>query len=397
MRDAFPDRFFDTGICESHAVAFAAGQAKTGLRPIVDIYSTFLQRSYDQIFQEVALQNLPVTFMLDRAGLTGPGRADASRRVRHRLHAAVPEHDRDGPGRRSRPGGDARFRLAARRPHVAPLSRRPRPSGSIGTPAPIELGRSEVLEWGHDCMLIACGTLLGDCTRAAAALRSEGLDVGVINARFIKPLDTETILRALETASLVVTVEEGALAGGFGSAVLEAAADAGIAASHVRRLGLPDRSSSTANAANCWPTWGSTRPALPPRYATGPPRRNSSAPTSTGWLSVGRSICVTPVPANGVERHKREHGQNESARLGYPHQAKADPLLIRCHGRTPCRSRCPDHVIRGTVERRPEGVRPLLRLGIGPLNHVATHIVRHKRADCAGVGATSVKAPTAPL
>ena len=72
VRDAFPDRFFDTGICESHAVAFAAGQAKAGLRPIVDIYSTFLQRSYDQIFQEVALQNLPVTFMLDRAGLTGP-------------------------------------------------------------------------------------------------------------------------------------------------------------------------------------------------------------------------------------------------------------------------------------------------------------------------------------
>ena len=106
---------------------------------------------------------------------------------------------------------------------------------------PIELGRAEVLEWGHDCMLVACGTLLFECASAAAALRSEGLDVGVINARFVKPLDTETILRAIETASVVVTVEEAALAGGFGSAVLEAAADAGVAAAHVHRLGIPDR------------------------------------------------------------------------------------------------------------------------------------------------------------
>ncbi len=98
VRDTFPDRFFDVGICESHAVAFAAGQAKAGLRPIVDIYSTFLQRSYDQIFQEVALQNLPVTFMMDRAGSDRARRAHASRRLRSRLPADLSQPGRDGAG-----------------------------------------------------------------------------------------------------------------------------------------------------------------------------------------------------------------------------------------------------------------------------------------------------------
>jgi 1-deoxy-D-xylulose-5-phosphate synthase len=109
-----------------------------------------------------------------------------------------------------------------------------------GTRTPIELGRAEVIEWGHDGMIVACGTLLASCIKAAAALRDEGLDVGVINARFVKPLDTETILRAIGNASFVVTVEEAALMGGFGSAVVEAACDAGISAAHVRRLGIPD-------------------------------------------------------------------------------------------------------------------------------------------------------------
>jgi 1-deoxy-D-xylulose-5-phosphate synthase len=107
--------------------------------------------------------------------------------------------------------------------------------------APIELGRSEVIDWGHDGMFIVFGTLMGACIKATETLRAEGLDVGVINARFAKPLDTETIFRALESCSFVITVEEGCLMGGFGSAVVEAAADAGISMAHVRRLGIPDR------------------------------------------------------------------------------------------------------------------------------------------------------------
>ncbi len=240
IREGFPDRFFDTGICESHTVAFAAGQAKAGLRPIVDIYSTFLQRSYDQIFQEVALQNLPVLFLLDRAGLSGPdgpthhGVFDLGYlRVFPNLVVMAPGDQRDLA---------AMIDFAAR--HDSPTAiRYPKANSEVVDRqiTPIELGRSEVLDWGQDGMLIACGALLPNCVKAAEQLRAEGLDVGVINARFVKPLDTETILRAIESSPWVIAVEENALAGGFGSAVLEAAADAGLPARHVRRLGIPDR------------------------------------------------------------------------------------------------------------------------------------------------------------
>jgi 1-deoxy-D-xylulose-5-phosphate synthase len=240
IREEFPDRFFDTGICESHAVAFAAGQAKAGLRPIVDIYSTFLQRSYDQIFQEVALQNLPVTFMLDRAGLTGPdgpthhGMFDfATMRVLPGMVVMAPGDEDDLVGM---------LDLALR--HDAPCSLR-YPKAPVqqlsGRRAPVELGRAEVLDWGGDVCIIGCGSLVPTCVEAAKVLSDEGLDVGVVNARFVKPLDTETILRAAEQCRVVVTVEEAALAGGFGSAVVEAIADAGLEACKVRRLGIPDR------------------------------------------------------------------------------------------------------------------------------------------------------------
>jgi 1-deoxy-D-xylulose-5-phosphate synthase len=109
------------------------------------------------------------------------------------------------------------------------------------SPAPLELGRSEVLTWGTDGCLIACGALLPRCVAAAQQLSAEGLEVGVINARFLKPLDSDTILKAVDECGFVVTIEEATLAGGFGSAVLEAAADAGLDTRQVRRLGIPDQ------------------------------------------------------------------------------------------------------------------------------------------------------------
>ncbi len=240
VRDEIPQRFFDTGICESHAVAFAAGQAKAGLRPIVDIYSTFLQRSYDQIFQEVALQNLPVAFMLDRAGLTGPdgpthhGNFDLGYlRVFPNMVVMAPGDEADLP-----------LMLDFALEHAGPTAiRYPKTKAERVTrdAAPVELGRAEVIREGRDGVILCCGTLLPSCFTAAEKLDGEGIDVGVINARFVKPLDAETILRAIEQAGFVVTVEEAALMGGFGSAVLEAAADAGISTAHVRRLGIPDR------------------------------------------------------------------------------------------------------------------------------------------------------------
>ncbi len=240
VRKAFPDRFFDTGICESHAVAFAAGQAKAGLRPIVDIYSTFLQRSYDQIFQEVALQNLPVTFLLDRAGLTGPDGPTHHGMFDLGYLRVFPNMVVMAPGDEI----DARAMLDFALSHDSPVAiRYPKAAAESieGARTPIELGHAEVIDWGHDGMIIACGTLVINCLKAAAILREEGLDIGVINARFVKPIDAETMLRAIGTCPFVITVEEAALMGGFGSAVLEVAADAGINTSHVRRLGIPDR------------------------------------------------------------------------------------------------------------------------------------------------------------
>jgi 1-deoxy-D-xylulose-5-phosphate synthase len=240
VREAYPDRFFDTGICESHAVAFAAGQAKAGLRPIVDIYSTFLQRSYDQIFQEVSLQNLPVVFLLDRAGLTGPdgpthhGAFDIGyMRVFPNMVIMAPGDEADLPAM-------VDFSLQ----HDSPTTiRYPKANAEQidRQPTPIELGRAEVIDWGLDGMIVAFGSLLPSCVKAANRLREEGLDVGVINARFVKPLDTDTLLRAVEGCGFVVTVEEGCLVGGFGSALLEAANEAGLNTANIRRLGLPDR------------------------------------------------------------------------------------------------------------------------------------------------------------
>ena len=240
VRAEFPDRFFDVGICESHAVAFAAGQAKAGCRPIVDIYSTFLQRSYDQIFQEVCLQNLPVTFMLDRAGLTGPdgpthhGAFDLGYlRLFPNMVVMAPgdEHDlaamvdwalaHDGPAA-------IRYPKTAVERHAGPRT-------------PLELGRAELITEGGDGLVIACGTLLGEALKAAATLREEGLELAVVNARFVKPLDSTLLLERIEAAPWTITVEENALPTGFGSAVLELVSDAQMAAGPIVRLGLPDR------------------------------------------------------------------------------------------------------------------------------------------------------------
>ncbi|MEO0531068.1 MAG: 1-deoxy-D-xylulose-5-phosphate synthase [Planctomycetota bacterium] len=240
LRDDFPDRFFDTGICEAHTVAFAAGQAKVGMRPIVDIYSTFLQRSFDHIFQEVALQNLPVTFMLDRGGLSGPdgpthhGVFDLSYlRVFPNMVVMAPGDASDLPGMLD-------FALQ----HDSPCAiRYPKAAEVVlsGDRTPIELGKAEVLRDGPDGAILAGGAMLPDCMTAAERLHADsGLDLTVVNARFIKPLDTETILPIVERRPFVVTVEEAALAGGFGSAVLEACCDAGVSTASVRRLGIPD-------------------------------------------------------------------------------------------------------------------------------------------------------------
>lgn len=241
VRADFPSRFFDVGICESHAVAFAAGIAKTGGRPICDIYSTFLQRSFDQIFQEVALQNLPVVFTLDRSGLTGPDGPTHHGCFDIPYMRLFPNMVVMAPGDELDAAPMLRFAVA----HTGNPTSMRYPKASLERVergvAPVELGQAEIIDWGTDVILVAFGTLFSNCIKAAEILRNEGLEVGVVNARFAKPLDTVTMLRAIEEATVVVTVEEGTLEGGFGSAVLEAANTAGVDAKHVLRLGIPDR------------------------------------------------------------------------------------------------------------------------------------------------------------
>ncbi len=240
VRDAFADRFFDVGICESHAVAFAAGHAKVGLRPVVTIYSTFLQRSYDQIFQEVALQNLPVTMMLDRAGLTGPDGPTHHGIFDIGYLRVFPNIVMMAPGDATEMEPMLEFALQ----HNGPTSiRYPKATApSIERPPqPIELGKSQMVRWGTDGAIIACGAMLQHAVSAATKLREQGLDVAVVNARFIKPLDLTMLTKVFEECRFVVTVEEGALIGGFGSAVLEAACAHGWDTRIMRTLGIPDR------------------------------------------------------------------------------------------------------------------------------------------------------------
>jgi 1-deoxy-D-xylulose-5-phosphate synthase len=243
VRADYPKQFVDTGICESHAVAYAAGMAKAGARPIVNIYSTFLQRAFDNIFQEVALQNLPVVFTLDRAGLAGPdgpthhGVFDVPYlRLFPNMTCLAPGDELDvEPMLRFGLAHDGPTTIRYPKANLERLDRGGRP------PAPIELGKAEVIDWGEDGCFVSFGAFAPLCQAAAARLREEGLHVGVVSARFVKPLDRDTLFRAIETLPLVVTVEEGTLEGGFGSAVLEAANEAGLDTRNVVRRGLPDR------------------------------------------------------------------------------------------------------------------------------------------------------------
>ncbi len=241
VRDEFPERFFDTGICESHTVAFAAGQAKAGLRPIVDIYSTFLQRAFDQIFQEVTLQNLPVVFTLDRAGVAGPDGPTHHGAFDIGYLRIFPNMTVMAPG----DGAELRTMLPFALQHSGPVAIRYPKAGPEDVErerAPIQLGRAERVREGRDGAIVCFGALLKSCLTAAEALRTRyGLEVEVINARFAKPLDRELLGHVLREAPFVITVEEGCLMGGFGSAVLELASELGLDASRVRRLGIPDQ------------------------------------------------------------------------------------------------------------------------------------------------------------
>jgi 1-deoxy-D-xylulose-5-phosphate synthase len=243
--ERFPTRFHDVGICEQHAVAMAAGLARAGLRPVAAIYSTFLQRAYDQVFQEVALQALPVVFCLDRAGLVGQDGPTHNGVFDIAYLRTLPNVVLCAP----RDATDMRRMLEMAMRHAdGPLVLRfPRdtcPSAERIPPAEradLVPGRAEVLQEGEDVWIWAYGALVRQAAVACERLRRAGVRAGLVDARFAKPLDEELLGTHLRGSRLLVTVEEHQRAGGFGAAVLELASRIPDAAARVKTLGVPDR------------------------------------------------------------------------------------------------------------------------------------------------------------
>uniref|UniRef100_A0A831XEI6 1-deoxy-D-xylulose-5-phosphate synthase n=1 Tax=Geobacter metallireducens TaxID=28232 RepID=A0A831XEI6_GEOME len=238
----YPERFFDVGIAEQHGVTFAAGLAAEGFRPVFAVYSSFLQRAYDQVFHDVCLQNLPVTFAIDRAGVVGSdgpthhGLFDLSY-LRHLPNMVVMA---------PRDENELQHMLLTAIEHEGPAAvRYPRGNGcgvSLDqTFRSLPVGKGEVLREGRHGALLAVGSTVYPAREAAEALAAEGLDLTVVNARFVKPLDRDLILSLVRATGMLVTVEENAVQGGFGTAVLELLEEEGIGGVKVLRLGYPDR------------------------------------------------------------------------------------------------------------------------------------------------------------
>ena len=239
---AFPERFFDVGIAEQHGVTFAAGMATEGFKPVVAIYSTFLQRAYDQVLHDVCIESLPVVFALDRGGIVGEdgpthhGLFDLSylRNIPNMVLMAPKDEN------------ELRRMLATAISYPGPVALRyPRGRGTgvvlDSTLKPLAIGKSEILATGDDLIIIAIGRSVQDALTAAKELKDQhGVSATVINSRFVKPLDVDLITKLVKKIPGIVTVEENVLAGGFGSAVLEAINDAEIEPFRIKRIGVPD-------------------------------------------------------------------------------------------------------------------------------------------------------------
>jgi 1-deoxy-D-xylulose-5-phosphate synthase len=236
----YPERFFDVGIAEQHAVTFAAGLAAEGLRPVVAIYSTFLQRSYDQVLHDVCMQNLPVIFMLDRAGLVGEDGPTHHGLFDISYLRPLPNITFMAP----RDENELQHMLYTALQLNGPVAiRYPRGSGyGVALDQQLRMlqcGRAEELRQGTDAAIFAIGATVYPALEAAGRLEADGISCAVVNSRFIKPLDAQMLRAHAVRARMLVTVEESMLQGGFGSAVLEELQQCGSAAA-LLRLGIPD-------------------------------------------------------------------------------------------------------------------------------------------------------------
>ena len=241
VRDEFPERVFDVGIAEQHAVSMAAGMASAGLKPFVSIYSTFLQRAFDQVVHDVCLQNLPVTVIADRAGIVGEdgkthhGAFDISylRCLPNAVVAAPMDEN------------ELQHLVYTAYRHRGPFAIRIARGAAVGATLDPDLkelpiGKGAVIREGRDVAIFGLGKAAGAALDAAERLADLGISCRVVNPIFVKPLDVDLLLDAAHSARRIVTVEENVLAGGFGSAVLEALADVGVEDVSVHRIGMPD-------------------------------------------------------------------------------------------------------------------------------------------------------------
>ena len=242
LQKAVPGQYFDVGIAEQHAVTLAAGMACAGLRPVVAIYSTFLQRAFDQLIHDVGIQKLPVTFVLDRAGIVGADGPTHQGQYDISYLRAVPNFTVMAP----KDEAELQQMMVTCLQHDGPTALRiPRGSGEgallmeEGWEA-LSIGRGELLREGNDLVIVAYGSMVAPAMETAALLEAAGLSASVINARFVRPLDQALIHPLARRVSRVVTMEEGTLSGGFGAAVLESLNDHDINVP-VLRIGIPDQ------------------------------------------------------------------------------------------------------------------------------------------------------------
>jgi 1-deoxy-D-xylulose-5-phosphate synthase len=237
----FPERFFDVGIAEQHGVTFAAGMATEGIVPVVAIYSTFMQRAYDQVLHDVCLQRLPVVLAMDRGGIAGDDGATHNGVFDFSYLRSIPNIVVMAP----RDENELQHMLKTAVECGRPASvRYPRGRG-LGVPLDetlktLEIGKAEILLEGADLAIFAIGYTVQPALDAARRLREDGIDATVVNCRFVKPLDGELLARVALATGKVLTVEENVLAGGFGSAVLEMFEAKGLSGIDVKRLGIPD-------------------------------------------------------------------------------------------------------------------------------------------------------------
>lgn len=241
LQKALPDQYIDVGIAEQHAVTLAAGMASDGLRPVVAIYSTFLQRAYDQLIHDVGIQKLPVTFVLDRAGVVGADGPTHQGQYDISYMRSIPNFTVMAP----KDEAELQRMLVSSLRHEGPCAIRiPRGPGE-GVPLmeegwePLAIGCGELLRSGEDLLIVAYGAMNAKAMATAEILAAQGIQSTVVNARFLRPLDTALLHPLVRTIGRVVTMEEGSLEGGFGSAVIESLQDADLHRP-VLRLGIPD-------------------------------------------------------------------------------------------------------------------------------------------------------------